>query len=84
MEKKILTNIPEGERPIAEVVWENIERYRSNQRITVSALCLKVGYQASEYIKNKKTGKQIRLNTIQRFAWALEVKTLDLFEDWSD
>lgn len=84
MEKEILTKIPEGERLISEVVWENIDRYRSEKRITVSTLCLKVGYQTSEYIKNKKSGKQIRLNTIQIFAWALGVKTLDLFEDWSE
>ncbi|MFW3538011.1 hypothetical protein [Vagococcus fluvialis] len=84
MEKEILTKIPEGERLISEVVWENIDRYRSEKRITVSTLCLKVGYQTSEYIKNKKSGKQIRLNTIQKFAWALGVKTLDLFEDWSE
>lgn len=84
MEKEILNKIPEGERSISEVVWENIDRYRSEKRMTVSALCLKAEYNATEYVKNKKVSKQIRLNTIQKFAWALDVKTLDLFEDWSE
>ena len=84
MEQEILTKIPEGERPIMEVVWENIEMYRVERGMNIAQLCHKVGYAASNYYIRIKDGGGVAPSTLQKFAWALDVKTLDLFEDWSE
>lgn len=76
--------IPEGERDIRIVIWENIEKYRIESDISAMALCKKVGYDHSSYYKNKKSPTSISLPVLQRFAFFLNVKTIDLIEDWSD
>ncbi|MGX7025852.1 helix-turn-helix domain-containing protein [Vagococcus hydrophili] len=76
--------MPEGERLITEVLWDNLEDYRVKNKMTVSELCKKAGYSKANYFSYKKKRTPINLTTIQRLAWALGVKTLDLFEDWSE
>lgn len=76
--------IPDGERLLTEVVWENIEKYRKEKKLSVTDLCKKVGYTSSNYIKNRREKGQIMPNTIQKFAGVLGVKTIDLIEDWSE
>lgn len=84
MEKEILTKIPEGERYVMDVVWENVEKYRKEKGMTVNHLCTRATYSPSNYNKRLEAKGNIVPGTIQRFAWALGVKTLDLFEDWSE
>lgn len=82
--EKIHTKIPAGERPIMQVFWENVEKYRLENEINHSELCRKVGTDGPSYFRNKAEFRNIMPSTMQRYAWALGVKTLDLFEDWSD
>ena len=76
--------MPEGEREIQEVVYENLERYRKEKVFTKKELCERAEYSYQSYINMSELRTQIRLTTIQKFAYALGIKTIDLFEDWSD
>ena len=60
------TRFPEGERPIIEVVWENIERYRQENKINHSELCRKVGITTSVYFQGKAELRNVRSDIIQR------------------
>lgn len=42
-----------------------------------------IGYAASNYYIRIKDGGGVAPSTLQKFTWVLDVKTLDLFEDWS-
>lgn len=75
--------IPEGERPILEVLGENIEKYRKEKGMTVKVLCELASYSSQAYKKLINGECEIRPSTIQKMAFCLEVQTLDLFEDWS-
>lgn len=75
------TRFPEGEGPIMEVVWKNIERYRIEKNVRVSHLCRRTDYASSQYYGTKNKKGQLKPSQIQKFAKILGVKTLDLFED---
>ena len=77
--------IPKGERPIMEVVYSNIEYYRKEANMTAKELCEKAGYNYQSFCK-KTTGLPIEMRPyfIQQFAYALDVATICLFEDWSE
>ncbi len=84
MEKKIHTNIPEGERDLRIVVWENIERFRKQKGVSVESFCEAVGFPIRTYRSNlKNKGASVSFPTIQKFARYLEINTISLFEDWS-
>lgn len=80
----LLTELPEGERDLRIVVWENLEMYRTKNKISQRELCNLVKYDYFQYSKNKKNPVSLTLPVIQRFAYCLGVKTIDLFEDWSE
>lgn len=74
--------IPEGERDLREVVWENLEKYRKIKGISQLELCKLVKYDHMQYSRNKKKPVSINYPVLQRFAFYLEINTIDLFEDW--
>ncbi|MBO0477945.1 helix-turn-helix domain-containing protein [Vagococcus sp. DIV0080] len=75
---------PEGERDLKVVVWENIEKYRKERDLSQIELCKLVGYNSVQYSKNKKRPKSVTFPVLQRFAYILRVKTIDLIDDWSE
>lgn len=84
MEKEILTKIPEGERDLRIVVWENVERYRKQKGVSIDSFCESVGFPIRTYRSNLKYGgATLSFPTLQKFAYVLNVKTIDLLEDWS-
>lgn len=74
---------PNDERDLREVIWENLEKYRKLKGISQRELCKKVVYDNVQYSKNKKKPVSVSLPVLQRFAFYLEINTIDLFEDWS-
>ena len=84
MEKKILTNIPEGERDLRIVVWENIERFRKQKGVSIESFCESNAFPIRTYKSNlEKNGASVSFPTMQKFAKYLGVNTISLFEDWS-
>ena len=84
MEKEILTKIPEGERDLRIVVWENVERYRKQKGVSIDSFCESVGFPIRTYHSNLKNGgASVSFPTIQKFAKFLGISTISLFEDWS-
>lgn len=76
--------MPKGERDLRIVVWENLERYRKIKGMSQLELCRNVVYDNIQYSKNKKKPVSINYPVLQRFAYYLEINTIDLFEDWSE
>ncbi|MDT2835126.1 helix-turn-helix transcriptional regulator [Vagococcus carniphilus] len=84
MEKKILTNIPEGERDLRIIVWENIERFRKQKGVSVESFCEANAFPIRTYKRNlENNGASVSFPTIQKFAKYLGVNTISLFEYWS-
>lgn len=76
--------IPEGERDLKIVVWENIEMYRTKKKYSQREFCKMTDYDYKQYEVGKRIGKSLQFQTLQRFAYYLGIKTIDLFEDWSE
>lgn len=84
MEKEILTKIPEGERDLRVVVWENIESYRKQKGVSIDSFCEANAFPIRTYKSNlENKGASVSFPTMQKFAKYLEVNTISLFEDWS-
>lgn len=73
---------PAGERPIVEVIAENVEKYRKESGMSVQELAVKADYSYQSYMKLIKNDVELRPSTLQRIAYVLKVKTIDLVEDW--
>lgn len=78
--------IPEGERPIEQVIGENIKRYFEQQDKSLTAICHEVYHTPSTTQLKKIMAGEANPSTIklQEMACALGVKTMDLVEDWSE
>ncbi len=85
MEKQPLTNIPEGERDLRIVVWENIERFRKQKGVSIETFCEANAFPIRTYRSNlENNGATVSYPTTQKFAKYLGVNTISLFEDWSE
>lgn len=76
---------PEGERPIEIVLGENIERYflQSDYR-SLTAFANDLGCDSTR-VKNAIEGKAVfSAQILQRAARLLNIKTIDLVEDWCE
>lgn len=72
------------ERDIVDIVVDNINRYLKEKNMKQWQLEVEVGTATIQKIMNKNTKHGCGIRTLQRIAAALEVKTIDLVEDWSD
>lgn len=66
------------------VIAENAEKYRKEKGISAQELAAKADYSYQSYMKLVKGGIEVRPSTIQKLAYVLGVKTIDLIEDWSE
>ena len=76
--------MPENERPILIVLGENLERYRKEKGMSKKKLCEEADFTYQQYNKLITGEASTRIDTLQRFAYALDIKTIDLIEDWSE
>lgn len=74
------------ERDIVDIVVDNINRYLKEKNMKQWQLEVEVGTATIQKIMSKNTKHGCGIRTLQRIriAVALEVKTIDLVEDWSD
>lgn len=77
--------LPEGERPLWDVVRENLHRYVDESNKTPHKISQDAGFRDATILNrvmkgNGKTG----LTGLQQLAKGLGIKTIDLFEDWSE
>ncbi|MGX7211299.1 XRE family transcriptional regulator [Enterococcus innesii] len=76
---------PEGERPIEIVLGENIERYfLQSDYSSLTAFANDLGCDSTR-VKNVIEGKAVfSAQILQRAARLLNIKTIDLVEDWGE
>ena len=72
------------ERDIVDVVVENINRYLKEKNMNQKYLEDEIGSKSIQNLLRKETKHGCGIRTLQRIALALEVKTIDLVEDWSE
>lgn len=72
------------ERDIVDIVVDNINRYLKEKNMKQWQLEVEVGTATIQKIMNKNTKHGCGIRTLQRIAIALDVKTIDLVEDWSE
>lgn len=78
-------NLPEGERPIEIVIGENIERYfKQSEYSSISPFAKDVGCDSIRMRKVMEGKAVFSVQILQRVARILDIKTIDLFEDWSE
>nr|DAZ18282.1 MAG TPA: regulatory protein [Caudoviricetes sp.] len=77
--------IPEDERPIEIVMGENIERYfLKSDYSSMTAFANDLGCDSAR-LKKVIEGKAVfSVQILQRAAKLLNIKTIDLIEDWSE
>ncbi|MDA9472656.1 helix-turn-helix domain-containing protein [Enterococcus sp. 5H] len=71
------------ERPINDVIVENIKRYWDPSKMTKDQFGKYLGTSGSE-INRILGGGNITVKKLQQIAQVLEVKTIDLVEDWKE
>lgn len=74
----------EQEREINHVIGENIERYIHEKQVTKSMIKQKTGIDGKRFNLILKGEVSVTTKKLQEIAQILEVKTLDLLEDWSE
>lgn len=72
------------ERDIVDIVVDNINRYLKEKNMKQKHLEDEVGSKTIQNLLRKETKHGCSIRMLQRIAAALEVKTIDLVEDWSD
>ncbi|OUZ34418.1 hypothetical protein A5885_002149 [Enterococcus sp. 8E11_MSG4843] len=77
--------LPIGERPVELVIGENIERYfLESDYSSLTAFANDLGCDSTR-VKKVIEGKAVfTVQILQRAAKLLNIKTIDLIEDWSD
>ena len=75
--------IPEGERPIAIVIGENVNKYRQELGMSIKEFCKQLDYTMASYQKLVRGDIEVKAKTIQLLAFHLHISTIDLIEDWS-
>lgn len=77
--------LPEGERPIEIVMGENIKRYFLLSNYVNLAAFAKDVKCGSKQLREVMSGeKTFSAPVLQRIAYLLNIKTIDLIEDWSE
>jgi len=76
---------PTSERPIEIVIGENIQKYfEESDYDSLTAFARDMGCDAAR-VRKIISGKAVfSIQLLQRAAYLLNIKTLDLFEDWTD
>lgn len=74
----------EQEREINHVIGENIERYIYEKHVTKSMIKRQTGIDGKRFNLILKGEVSVTTKKLQEIARILEVKTLDLLEDWSE
>lgn len=72
------------ERAINVVIGENIKRYMLEQGISKYSLKKKAKIDGKHLNAVLNGEKGLTTKKLQEIAWALEIKTLELLEDWSE
>lgn len=72
-------------RSIKYVVADNIKKYRKEQGLSMTKLATICGWTSSDMIFNIENYKRgMNLATLEKIAEGLNVKVIDLVEDWED
>lgn len=72
-------------RSIKYVVADNIKKYRKEQGLSMTKLAAICGWTSANMIGDIETCRRgINLATLEKIAEALNVKVIDLVEDWED
>ena len=80
----MLQMLPEDERPIRQVIGENVEKYfKSSEYQSLTNFAKDVGLD-SVRIKKVMSGEYgVTADKLQLIAGVLGIKTTDLIDDWS-
>lgn len=77
--------IPEGERPIKKVIGENIEKYfLESDYPNLTAFSDAIGLDTVRVKKIFAGESSVMVDKLQSIAKLLDVKTIDLVEDWRE
>lgn len=77
--------IPEGERPIKIVIGQNVERYFLDSEFSsLSKFADSIGLDTVRVRKIMAGESSVSVEKLQQIAAVLNIKTLDLIEDWSE
>jgi transcriptional regulator with XRE-family HTH domain len=75
---------PEGERPLEKVIGENIEMYYlESDYNSVTAFANDIGLDSVQVRRIMTGERSVSVQKLQHIAYQLNVKTIDLIEDWS-
>ncbi|EPH61138.1 hypothetical protein D931_02815 [Enterococcus faecium 13.SD.W.09] len=76
---------PIGERPVEIVIGENIKKYyEESDYDSLTAFARDMGCDAARVRRIMGGKAAFSIQLLQRAAYHLNIKTLDLFEDWAD
>ncbi len=73
-----------NERPINQIIGENIQRYMEERGISKLAFKKETGLDGKRFRLLLKGEIGITTRKLQEIALVLDVKTLDLLEDWTE
>lgn len=72
-------------KSIQKVISSNVKKYRKEKGLTQFQLARKCGWNSNaNVIRIEVYAANIRLDSLERIANALNVKVIDLVEDWED
>lgn len=77
--------IAERERPLNEVIGENIKKYYEQSDFTsLTSFSRDLGLDAIRMKEIFRGERSISTDKLEKIAYALNVKPIDLVEDWSE
>ena len=67
---------------ITQIIESNLKRYRRMRKYSMETTAMLCGLDRIEYSRLEKGLEELTVNQLEHFANVLEVKVIDLVEEW--